>query len=376
MNKVKNNTNVSDFLRINIGPWDRLTLENSTKMGIIPQPETVNFYPGNMFAGLDNKDSNKKGDENENESKNDKKGDSAKDKFAALLKGNFKDDKNKIDLANGYFSVLSNTRNKDGNIEIIPYNIEYKKYIRLASEYLKNAANCLVKDEKDNNNKKHEAFIKFLLKRSENFLNDKYAESDELWILCDDDMFDVTIGPYEVYEDHILCKKACFESFVCLKDIDSSKDLQTFKKYLQKLEDNLPNDSNNDKYVEWKRNANVKPNYIVAVNQIGRGGDCAGPQTAAFNLPNDESVTAKYGNKLVILKNIQKLKFKYVLEEITKVAIVKEQQKFVQFNSFFTHILCHEMCHSLGPHNITLANGKETTVRYINIACFCYNFFC
>ena len=32
------------------------------------------------------------------------------------------------------------------------------------------------------------------------------------------------------------------------------------------------------------------------------------------------------------------------------------------FDSFFTHILCHELMHGLGPHNIKV-NGQDTTVR-------------
>jgi hypothetical protein len=34
----------------------------------------------------------------------------------------------------------------------------------------------------------------------------------------------------------------------------------------------------------------------------------------------------------------------------------------LSFDSFFTHILCHELMHGLGPHNITVG-GEQTTVR-------------
>ena len=137
--------------------------------------------------------------------------------------------------------------------------------------------------------------------------------------------------------------------------------MQTFRHYLQTLENNLPN-IGGDKYFKWVRNNEVKPNFIVAVNQIGSGGDRAGPQTAAFNLPNDENVVKEFGNKLVLLKNIQKLKFNHVLAAINSVAIVKEQQKFVTFNSFFTHVLCHEMvCSAL--------------FCFLYVACFCEFFF-
>ena len=39
-----------------------------------------------------------------------------------------------------------------------------------------------------------------------------------------------------------------------------------------------------------------------------------------------------------------------------------DDQKALEFESFFTHILTHELMHGLGPHNITV-NGEQTTVR-------------
>jgi len=104
----------------------------------------------------------------------------------------------------------------------------------------------------------------------------------------------------------------------------------------------------------------------VVVDQIGFGGDRGGPQTAAFNLPNDENVTNLHGNKLVILRNIQKAKFDKVLSPISDIAIHESQRHLVSFSSFFNHILCHEMCHSLGPHLLepNENNNNATSVRY------------
>jgi len=106
------------------------------------------------------------------------------------------------------------------------------------------------------------------------------------------------------------------------------------------------------------KNKQLKSPPIVVVNEVFVGGDRAGPQTAAFNLPNDEKVLEK-GSKLVILKNVQEAKFEKILKEIAKVVIAEDQQEHLSFHTFFTHILLHEMSHSLGPHN--LAGGR--TVR-------------
>ena len=99
------------------------------------------------------------------------------------------------------------------------------------------------------------------------------------------------------------------------------------------------------------------------MNTVFSSGDAnRGVQTAAFNLPNDERVTAEKGSKRVMLKNNQEAKFRMVLQPISKVALSVADQQNVSFDAFFTHILMHELMHGLGPHNITV-NGRRTTVR-------------
>jgi len=87
-----------------------------------------------------------------------------------------------------------------------------------------------------------------------------------------------------------------------------------------------------------------------------------GVQTAAFNLPNDERITAEKGAKRVMLKNTQDAKFSNVLVPISKVALAAKDQPNVDFDAFFTHILMHELMHGLGPHTI-VAGERPSTVR-------------
>jgi hypothetical protein len=87
-----------------------------------------------------------------------------------------------------------------------------------------------------------------------------------------------------------------------------------------------------------------------------------GVQTAAYNLPNDERIISQRGSKRVMLKNVQEAKFDSTLRPITKLVLRAQDQKDLDFDSFFTHILAHEITHGLGPH-ITRQNGKESTPR-------------
>jgi hypothetical protein len=72
-------------------------------------------------------------------------------------------------------------------------------------------------------------------------------------------------------------------------------------------------------------------------------------------------VTLK-GSKRVMLKNVQEAKFHSTLEPIAKRVLSSASQKDLSFDSFFTHILAHELSHGIGPHQITVA-GRATTPR-------------
>jgi hypothetical protein len=102
---------------------------------------------------------------------------------------------------------------------------------------------------------------------------------------------------------------------------------------------------------------------MVVVNQVvGAGDGNMAVQTAAYNLPNDERIISKRGSKRVMLKNIQEAKFKSTLTPIAKLVLRPEAQKDVDFDSFFTHILAHEIMHGLGPH-ATKVDGRDSTPR-------------
>jgi Peptidase family M49 len=196
----------------------------------------------------------------------------------------------------------------------------------------------------------------FLNKRADAFLSNDYYESDVAWMDLDSPI-DVTIGPYETYEDELFGYKAAFEAYVTLRDDAESAKLARFSKYLQEIENHLPIDA---QYRNPKLGA-ASP--IRVVNEVFASGEGnSGVQTAAYNLPNDERVIKEKGSKRVMLKNVQEAKFKQTLIPISKVVLDPAQLSQLSFEAFFTHILMHELMHGLGPHNITV-DGRATTVR-------------
>jgi hypothetical protein len=299
---------------INKGPWSNLEDNKAFMPGVPPRkPEGANFYPEDM----------------------------TKAEFESWVKTL---PKNQQEQATGFFTVIR--RDAASKLTIVPYNQEYKDELTRGAALLREAAaltdNASLKD--------------FLTKRAAAYESNDYYESDMAWMDLDAPL-DITIGPYETYNDELFGYKAAFEAYVNLRDDAESKKLATFAAHLQEIENNLPEDP---KYRNAKLGAAAP---IRVVNQIIATGDGAhGVQTAAYNLPNDDRVVQQKGSKRVMLRNVQEAKFKSVLQPIAGHMIAADERKDVAFEPFFTHILAHELMHGLGPHQITI-NGRETNPR-------------
>ncbi|KAI9084547.1 hypothetical protein K1719_033535 [Acacia pycnantha] len=260
--------------------------------------------------------------------------------------------------ATGFFSVIkrhseflldsNTTENKAGSahdLYIVPYSQEYKSLLAKAAELLHKAGN--ITDSP--------SLKRLLHSKADAFLSNDYYDSDIAWIELDSKL-DVTIGPYETYEDKLFGYKATFEAFIGVRDDQATAQLKLFGDNLQVLEQNLPMDS-----VYKSEDVNAAP--IRVIQLIYNAGDVKGPQTVAFNLPNDERIVNDRGTSMVMLKNVSEAKFKHILLPIAEGCVAKEQQELVDFESFFTHTICHECCHGIGPHSIILPNGQKSTVR-------------
>ncbi|XP_057459504.1 nudix hydrolase 3-like [Actinidia eriantha] len=227
----------------------------------------------------------------------------------------------------------------------VPYSQEYKNFLGKAAELLHKAGDLI----------SSLSLKRLLHSKADAFLTNDYYDSDIAWMELDSKL-DVTIGPYETYEDAIFGYKATFELFVGVRDDKATAQVKLFGDHLQVLEQNLPMDN-----VYKSQDIIAAP--IRVIQLIYNSGDVKGPQTVAFNLPNDERIVKDRGTSMVMLKNVSEAKFKHILQPIAEVCIAKEQQHYVDFDSFFTHTICHECCHGIGPHSITLPNGEKSTVR-------------
>ncbi|MEO7970114.1 MAG: hypothetical protein ABI698_02360 [bacterium] len=302
------------YFLINDGPWSRLDSNEPFIAGVPKEkPPQANFYPDDI----------------------------TKDGFNSWLAGLPGSEK---ENATGYFYTIR--RDASGKLKSVPYSQEYREFLEPAAKLLREAAALTT----------NRTLRDFLSKRADAFSSNDYYASDVAWMDLDAPI-DVTIGPYETYEDELFGYKAAFEAYVTLTDAVESAKLKKFSQHLQELENNLPLDA---QYRNPKLGASSPMRVVNEVFASGEGNN--GVQTAAFNLPNDERVVKEKGSARIMLKNVQDAKFNKVLIPITREVLTVAQQRDVAFDSFFTHILMHELMHGLGPHNITVG-GQATTVR-------------
>lgn len=302
------------YFLINDGPWSQLDDNKAFLPGVeAEKPEHATYYPDDM----------------------------TKAEFETWVQTLSPEERAK---AEGFFYVIR--RDASRQLRAVPYSEEYRQLLAPAADLLREAAglttNASLKD--------------YLTKRADALSSNDYYASDIAWMDLDSPI-EVTFGPYETYSDGLFGYKAAFEAYVALRDEVETAKLSKFSQYLQELEDNLPVDP---KY----RNPKLGPGApIRVVNEVfGSGEGNSGVQTAAYNLPNDERIVTERGSKRIMLRNVQEAKFNQTLIPISRRVLSAADQRNLLFEAFFTHILCHELMHGLGPHQIQV-NGQATTVR-------------
>ncbi len=300
-----------EYFDINKGPWDRLDA-NRPFLGTLAKPAGAGFYPEDM----------------------------TKTEFETWgkafpeLQDAMASDTTRIERA------------ADRSLKIVTYAKAYREWLEPAAKALRDAA------AKTSN----ASLKKFLSARADSFLSDNYFESDMAWMDLDAPV-EVTIGPYESYEDGLYGYKASYEAYVTVALPKESAALAQYKSELPWLERNLPIP---DEHKNFKRGTDSPIRVVDVVFTAGDGN--RGVQATAFNLPNDERVRQAKGSKKVMLRNVMRAKFDKILTPIAAEVLSPADAKHLSWDAFFNHQLHHELGHGLGPGTIK-KNGQDTDVR-------------
>jgi len=302
-----------DFLIINFGPFDRQD-GNKPFLGTALKPPGAGFYPPDL----------------------------TEKEFQEYIASH-------PEVKESFESPYTVIKRKGAELAAVPYNEEYRDDLEPAARYLKEAAGITT----------NASLKRYLDQRAEDLLRNDYYESDCLWIDLMDNVVEIVIGPFEVYEDNLMGIKAAYEAFVYINDLEEMKKLKGYLDHLGDMQKNLPVEK---KYKDAVI-AGLESPLNVVIEVFTAGDTKAGIQTSAFVLPNDERVREEKGTKKVFLKNMMEAKFNKSLVPISKRILTAEDAEFVSFYAYFTETLLHEIAHVLGVNYVTLPDSTRTTVN-------------
>ena len=239
---------------INYGPWDRLEDNRPFVPGVGAKPEGAAFYPPDM----------------------------SREEFErAQLPGK-----------DSLYTFV--TRDPNGALALVPYDVGFAAELRQAATLLTQAAALAARPGLRN----------YLELRADALTSDDYRASDMAWMDMKDNRIDLVIGPIETYEDQLFGYKAAYEAYVLVKDIEWSERLARYAAFLPDLQRGLPVPD------AYKAEAAGSDSDLNAYDVIYYAGDCnAGAKTIAINLPNDEQVQLAKGTRRLQLKNAMRAKF-------------------------------------------------------------------
>ena len=260
--------------------------------------------------------------------------------------------KNHPDQKDTLISPYTVVVRENKSLRAVPYHKAYEPWVKKVSYALLQASKVT----------SNPSLKRFLELRARSFLTDEYYESEMAWMDLDS-FIDVTIGPYEVYEDTLMGYKTAYEVFITLRDEEGEKEVSRYASVLNELDAELMKLLGKT----YPQKGQVSPIRLVYL--IESGGDArAGVVTVAYNLPNDERVRKAKGSKKVLLKNVLEAKFRGILLPIADEVLPHNERNDVAFRFFLQQVLMHELGHGVGPGIIPTKNGTTTVSEMLKDA--------
>lgn len=306
--KQRTNDNLLKYFEINGGPWDRFRENQPFIPKIGAKPKGAAFYPGDL---------------------SEKEWDFYLD-----------DHPEERELFESPCTII---QRKNSQLVVIPYSVAYRDLLEEAASELRAAVTLLKEGE----------LKKFLCLRADSFLTNNYWESDIAWIDTNGDPFEVTIGPYEVYEDRFMGLKSTFEAFIGLPDQEWSAKLQKFSHAVPDFDKALSERFN------YRSKAKETAIPLEVVLDVYRGGEAAfGRQFVAYNLPNDRKIHETKGSKKIFSRTMMEAKFSKVSQLVAEKILKPQDLDQFHFEKRFSFVLGHELAHGLGPSTVKIGERE------------------
>ncbi len=225
-------------------------------------------------------------------------------------------------------------RDENGGLIALPYHVAYAERLAGVFEELEKAADDLEEAGE-------EELAEYLRTRAEGLVTGAYRDADSAWVRLSGVPLEIVIGPYEVYADGLLGRKAMYEGMLMAVDRERCERLREVEENLDLLAEHFP-------LPAGSRPARGGIAPMVVVSQLYNAGEARQPVfPSAFNLPNDPWVRGHVGWKQVMLYNVMKAKFEGVTLPMSARFLGGVQKP--EFEPLFYFVLLHEVSHGLGP---------------------------
>ncbi len=298
------------FAEMNYGPWKR-TDGTSFVEGYADRFPGVGFYPSDIteeeFAAYDNPDKNSP------------------------------------------YTLIR--RAADGSLETVWYHDAYKEHIGKIVNYLTAAADITIKPSVKN----------YLLSKAEALQKDDYYASAIAWLDMDDSKMDLVIGPNRSVDDHLFGIKRSYEAYVLLKNEEKTKELMQYVSRIAEFQNELPGDP---AYRTFQPGAGSNIFSCDALYYAGVAN--AGIKRIALNLPFDADVQRDRGTRTILLENITKAKYNYIVNPTGEVLLEPGLAEHLSSEAFFWNIVFREVAHGLGVKQTV--NGKGSVAEALGVA--------
>jgi hypothetical protein len=241
------------------------------------------------------------------------------------------------------YSSFTVVRWHGDELEGLPYHIAYRSFLEPAAKDLREAAS--LSDDP--------AFANFLRLRADSLLTDDYFKSNLAWLDLKNPKVDVAFAPDESYDDGLLGVKATYGVAVMIRNVEESRKLDMFQKYVADIQDALP------LAPEDRPSKHGLETPMEVMDTPFRAGDLThGYQAVADNLPNDPRVHEQKGSKKLFFKDFMDARVNHVILPVARHLMLPAQAAKASGEGYLQATIMHEIAHGLGPAFARTAAGK------------------
>ena len=204
-------------------------------------------------------------------------------------------------------------RDEDGSLKVVWYHDAYKEHIDKIANYLSAAADITIKP----------SVKEYLLRKA------------------------------EALKNQLLGIKRSYEAFVLLKNEARTEQLMKYASRLEEFQRMLPVE---DMYKSFQPGAGSDIFSCDAIYYAGKAN--AGIKVIALNLPYDADIQKDKGTRTILLENVIRQKFNYVISPTGDILLDQAAKAHLSQDAFFWNIVFREVAHGLGVKETI--NGKGT----------------